>query len=155
MLIGEELINNAFNSWLEKYGFSARVYGLDNEFLYFPEDDEITYSFVYVQEVEKSWEQFFLDLGCRYELSSFWTSFFHELGHSETISQLTKDELEYSAQRAVVANNAEYFELPREFIATKWAVNFINNEIDKVEELIDLLNPIIRNFFIVNDISED
>jgi hypothetical protein len=144
MNIPEDAINDAFNSWLEKYNFSARVYGMDYEFGYYPEENDITYSFLYIQEVENHWNEFVASLGCRYEMSHFWTSFFHELGHSETMHLLTKEELDYSASRAVVANNAEYFELPREIIATKWAVNFINNEIDKVMELINMLRPLME-----------
>lgn len=145
MKINEEPINNAFNAWLEKYGFSVRVCGMSFDFGYYPEERDITWSVIYNQEVENMWDAFLEHLGLRYDLHHFWTSFLHEVAHDETIHLLTADELAYCAEREKVCSAIEYFELSREIIATKWAINYIHTNIEAVRELVATVGPLVAD----------
>jgi hypothetical protein len=80
IMINEEPINDAFNAWLEKYGFSVRVYGMDYEFSYYADEHDITWSVLFDQETEDMWNAFLETLGLCYDLHHFWTSFLHEVG---------------------------------------------------------------------------
>lgn len=145
IMINEEPVNDAFNAWLEKYGFSVRVYGMDYEFSYYADEHDITWSVLFDQETENMWNAFLVTLGLRYDLHHFWTSFLHEVGHDETMYLLTAEEIAYCAERAKVCSNAEYFELSREIIATKWAIDFIHNNIEAVRELVATVGPLVAD----------
>ena len=145
MMINEEPINDAFNAWLEKYGFSVRVYGMDYEFAYYRDERDITWSVLYDQETEAMWDAFLERMGLAYMLHHFWTSFLHEVGHDETMYLLTAEEIAYCAERAKVCSLAEYFELSREIIATKWAIDFIHNNIVAVRELVATVGPLVAD----------
>ena len=145
IMINEEPVNDAFNAWLEKYGFSVRVYGIDYEFAYYADEHDITWSVLFDQETENMWNAFLEALGLRYDLHHFWTSFLHEVGHDETLYLLTAEEIAYCAERAKVCSNAEYFQLSREIIATKWAIDFIHNNIEAVRELVATVGPLVAD----------
>jgi hypothetical protein len=152
-LIAEEKIINAFNTWLIKYGFSARVIGLDTEFCWYKNTDEIGVSFVETADTISSWNKFFLDeLNCSYIVDIFYTSFLHELGHSNTWHLVSEEESEIET---IGMENEEYFHLPRELIASKWAVNYINKNVDAVAELIRLVGEAINFFVEANNIELD
>ena len=144
-ILNEEPINNAFNTWLEKYGFSVRVYGMSYDFGYYSDEREIVWSVLYDQEVEDMWDAFLDRMGLGYMLHHFWTSFLHEVGHDETLWMLSAEELAYCAERAKVCSELEYFELSREIIATKWAIDFIHNNIEAVRELVATVGPLVAN----------
>ena len=143
--LNEEPINNAFNTWLEKYGFSVRVYGMSYDFGYYSDEREIVWSVLYDQEVEDMWDAFLDRMGLGYMLHHFWTSFLHEVGHDETLWMLSAEELTYCAERAKVCSELEYFELSREIIATKWAIDFIHNNIEAVRELVATVGPLVAD----------
>ena len=68
--------------------------------------------------------------GLNEKVSSFVISFFHELGHHETLDLVeecegNKNELDFE----------EYFNLEEEFEATMWAIDFCNNNMDIVKEI--------------------
>lgn len=151
MLIGESLINNAFNSWLEKNGFQARVSGLDNEFYWGCSSDTISYCFVHSETFIEDFTYVCNDIGLEYDIDIFWLSFFHELGHSMTYHLVDDDE----AWEADFLSGMDYYYCNREYYATEWAVNYINRNVEKVQELMRLVKPFIINFFLVNDIKEE
>ena len=84
MLIGEEIINEAMNSWLEKNGFETRIYGLDTDFSWEVGADLIRYSLATIDFSDKAFMEYAYELGLFYEIDVFWFSFLHELGHAET-----------------------------------------------------------------------
>ena len=151
IMINEEPINNAFNTWLEKYGFSVRVYGMSYDFGYYSDEREIVWSVLYDQEVEDMWDAFLDRMGLGYMLHHFWTSFLYEVGHDETLWMLSAEELAYCAERAKVCSELEYFELSREIIATKWAIDFIHNNIEAVRELIASVGPLVADMLGLED----
>ena len=150
MLIGESLINEAFDNWLEKHGFDARIRGLEEDFYWGSDTDTIAYGFVHSEQVIEDFTSVCNDIGLKYEIDIFWLSFFHELGHSMTYHFVTDDE----AWEAEFMSGMEYYYCKREIIATEWAVDFINQHIDLVKELMECVRPAIINFFVKNNIED-
>ena len=150
MLIGEELINDAFNSWFKKYGFETRVSGLDNDFYFNCVKDTVSYSFVHTESFIRDFNLVCNGLGLNYDIDIFWLSFFHEVGHGQTY-HLVSDE---AACEADLLEGLSYYYCEREIIATEWAVEFINNHIEQVIELMEMVRPAIVHFFTVNNIQE-
>jgi len=150
MLIGESLINEAFDAWLEKHGFEARIGGLENDFYWSLTSDTITYSFVHTERFIEDFTEVCNGLGLAYDIDIFWLSFFHELGHSMTYHFVDDDD----ADEAESATGMAYYYCAREFIATEWAVKFINEHIDLVCELMETVRPAIVNFFVKNNIED-
>ena len=151
MLIGENQINEIFNEWLEDNGFDARINGLHNDFFWDSYEDTIAYSFVVAEKFDRAFQKVCIDLGLGYDIDIFWLSFFHELGHSETYHLV--DESAFLIDADLLGD--DYYYHPREIIATEWAVNYINNNIDKVKLLMQMVRPAIVRFFTVNNIQDE
>ena len=143
VFIGEEKITTSFNIWLEKYGFSARVDGMEPDFAWYRSDNTIVYTFVMSEIANEKWNSLlFNELDCQYKIDPFWSSFLHELGHSETVDFISDEDWRVSDDLSY----EEYFHTVREITATKWAVNFINTNPSAVQDLIDLVMPSINEF---------
>ena len=165
-LKGEWAINHAINNWLRKYHFKARVRGLDTDFFWYHSSNTIGYSFAQTEESSSQWELLLSELGLKYELSGFWTSLLHELGHSITWSSFTDEEIdEYDEMKELLQKEDEssfaenvhsiYFRLPIELAATQWAVEFINTRPEAVEELTKMVAPKIQRFYKLNKITDN
>ena len=160
-LIGIQEINDAFDAWLEKYGFSARIREMDTDFWWY-HDNTISYSLFFPDIAVPIFFKVLDDLGCEYEFDNFFFPvFLHELGHSATYYAMSEDDVEISeeATAALAAINREYevsdyetyYYIPTEYAATKWAVEFINNHFDAVQELMDTVGAAIRRFYELNE----
>lgn len=83
-------------------------------------------------------------LGLSYEVDIEVLSFLHELGHGETLHIATEED-ELNRDLTIMLCNLlgvedeedfmMYFTTPIEAMATEWAVNFCNENIEKVKEL--------------------
>ena len=151
MLIGEELINDVFNAWLKKHNFQVRVEGLDNDFGWNYKTNRIFYSFVYGAQYDDDFHRVCDELGLKYDIDIFWLSLLHEIGHSMTFHTLTDEEID----EAFDLEGVDYYYCHREIIATEWAVNFVNNCLDLVIELMEWVKPAINQFFVANNIEAD
>ena len=149
-LIGEGKINDAFNAWLMKHNFEARIGGMDTDFYWKPVEDTISYSFVYAQKYDTVFQKVCEKLGLAYEIDIFWLSLLHELGHSETWHLV---EEEHHIIDIETYTSEDYYYHPRELVATQWAVDFINEHFDWVQELMNMSRAAIIEFFITNDIE--
>ena len=100
---------------------------IGNEFAYYYEEN-----LVVVDPFDKNEE--FLALarenGLNEEVSSFVISFFHELGHNETIDFVE----EYEGDKNALTME-EYFYLEEEYEATMWAIDFCNKNLELVKEI--------------------
>ena len=154
-LQGVQEITNALNAWLEKHGFTARADGLCTDFGYWIDKDTIDYSLTTTEKIRDSWNSWIEEVGCEYVIDFFYSAFLHELGHSETIDQLTDEEWEISSAALLDPSitYCEYYHLPRELAATQWAVDYINNHTREVTELIHTVEPALVNFVQLNNIE--
>lgn len=133
-------------TWLDKYGFKDLDVVDDDEFLY-DIDNQIVYLGV-VSTSEGTWfEQFMYEYGLNYiGIVPEVLAFIHELGHSRTIDAFNENDITNdSRSKALVGymsysykQMSIYWELPIEFAANMWAIDFINTHMDAVQELCDM-----------------
>lgn len=147
-------IDESIYNFLDKFGYSPDVM-LDTDFGYYPNEKLITYAFVISEKHDKWFAEYLRDVKhFQYWDSEMWLiSFFHELGHYNTINNFSNKELkEYYQQKEVSADDKDayfnYFALPIEDAATQWAIDFINTHDIEIEEWWNKdLAPKINQFF--------
>lgn len=149
MLPGEIALNNAFNSWLEKYNFTVRVSGMGLDFCWDFLEDTIEYSILYTDQNQEEWNKFMVELGLEYEIDAFWTSFLHECFHSETWFLVDDEDMSVPDD----ISPYDYFRCPREYIASAAMVHFINENFEAVQELMDMVREPMEKFWEVNQIQ--
>lgn len=153
----EEKITQALNNWLKKYNFDVRVDYMGSDFQWEWDENLIIYSFLATEDTITTWNEFLDELGCEYVIDQFFSSFLHEVGHSITYWDFDEEELdEYFDTVAWIQVSNEssfaegslktYFNLPVEITATRWAVKFINENPEAVSELVNAVQPLIKEF---------
>ena len=156
MLKGEERINKILNKYLEKFDLTAM---LDTEFAYYYSKNIVTYSFFVLEKYDTMFKKV-CDKIAKNNMNAdiFLLSLFHEIGHAETIEDLSDEEI-YSSTvvKEKVSEGAidekEYFYAPDEYIATQWGIKYIQEHDKEITELWTELQPAILQFYIDNDIE--
>ena len=96
-----------------------------NEFAYYYAENKIC-----VTSAKSAIDDEFMALaranGLNKDVDIFTISFFHELGHNETIDDV---EEEFDGNKDSLTME-EYFYLEEEFLATEWAIDFCNENMD-------------------------
>ena len=115
-----EALNNIANE------FECEVV-IGNEFAYYYEESKIV---VNLADTDEEFLALARENGLNEEVSNFVISFFHELGHNETIDFVE----EYEEDKDTLTME-EYFYLEEEYEATMWAIDFCNNNMDIVKEI--------------------
>ena len=100
---------------------------IGNEFAYYYEESLIV---VDPTDTDEEFLTLARENGLNEEVSSFVISFFHELGHNETIDFVE----EYDGDKNALSAE-EYFSLEEEFEATAWAIDFCNENLELVKEI--------------------
>ena len=100
---------------------------IGEEFAYYYFDETIV---VNPTDTDERFLDFARRHGLNEKVSSFVISFFHELGHNETLDLVE----EYEGDKNALTFE-EYFNIEEEFEATMWAIDFCNNNMDIVEEI--------------------
>ena len=156
MLNGEERINKILNKYLEKFDLTAM---LDTEFAYYYSKNIVTYSFFVLEKYDTMFKKV-CDKIAKNNMNAdiFLLSLFHEIGHAETIEDLSDEEIYSSiAVKEKVSEGAidekEYFYAPDEYIATQWGVKYIQEHDKEITDLWAELQPAILQFYIDNDIE--
>lgn len=163
-LKGTQEIDNILNTFLQPYDCKVEL-GLD--FAYFYTTNTIMYSFV----VSENMNDFFLDfvhsLNPKLHCDIFLLSFCHELGHEETLDELSDEESHFceeekrqinidyqqaktKEEKRKIANR--YFNLIDERLATEWAINYIMNNQEIITNLWNKLQPAIMNVYKENEV---
>ena len=106
-----------------------------NEFAYYYEENMIC-----VTDEKSDFDEKFLELarkeGLNEEVGCFAISFFHELGHNETIDDV---EEEFDGNKDEFTME-EYFYLEEEYLATEWAIDYCNENLDLVKKIQKMLD---------------
>ena len=155
MINMEEKIMKILNDWLHKNCFKTRVDRIVKVADYFgwhPFSDIIACSIYYTEEEEIRWKNLMEECEVLFEIPTFVSSFLHEVGHSITYFTFDeetrdkcddiKDAINEEPEIFIEDTHNIYYHLPTEIAATKWAVNFINENIDKVSELVYALKEL-------------
>lgn len=104
---------------------------IGNEFAYYYEESKIV---VNPTDTDETFFSLARENGLNEEVSNFVISFFHELGHNETLDFVD----EYEGDKNALTME-EYFYLEEEFEATLWAIDFCNEHLDLVREIEQML----------------
>ena len=156
MLNGEERINKILNKYLEKFDLTAT---LDTEFAYYYSKNIVTYSFFVLEKYDTMFKKV-CDKIAKNNMNAdiFLLSLFHEIGHAETIEDLSDEDIYFSMIMKEeisegIVNEKEYFYAPDEYIATQWGVKYIQEHDKEIADLWAELQPAILQFYIDNDIE--
>ena len=164
-------LNIGFSNIVRPFGINGMVNGED--FQWRPDRNIIEYTlaeFDYRQE----WLREFILLTFDYEVENdFMITLFHEIGHSKTYNNLTKEEDDYcnevKAKIYAIANDEdaivtvdeekayqfEYWNLPDEYLATQWAIEYIKENPDYVNDIWDEINRLLFDFYEINEVTDD
>lgn len=121
--------------------------GTDFAFYY---DNRIEYGIVVSERMDNLFLEYAKENGLKVDCGIFLLSFFHEVGHYMTLGQFTLDEIdEFSDYKDSLTDSdedcKEYFNIEDERQATLWAIQYINNNADKIEKLaLDFQNEMAR-----------
>ena len=147
-------IDESIYNFLEKFDYYPDVL-LHTDFGYYPDEELITYAFVISKKHDEWFAEYLRDVKHfdYWDCEMWLISFFHELGHYNTLHLFSKKELkEYYNQKEVDGNDKEayfkYFSCPIEDAATSWAINFIDAHDVEIEDWWNNdLAPKINKFF--------
>lgn len=146
-MTAENRFKNALINWLCKNHMPNIDIGFDYDFGYAVDDDlGIHMINIGVEANEDAgcyFEQFLYEYGCEYcGIPYPILCMLHECGHVNTINQFSDSELflfDLTKQFDHGESKQEWFNrywsIPDEFAANMWVVNFINNNIEAVEDL--------------------
>lgn len=151
-LKGVRPINKCIAKYIKKW--DLKVGGLDLSFSYLPTKKEVYWTPIVCEKADKEFADFFESLGCEVKADVFIYSLLHEIGHSQTLDEVSDEDYYYSHDRKAdeEITNTEYFNLPVEIVATQWAVDYLNTHTEEVAEFWKKLQPRIMNFYAKNHI---
>lgn len=142
-------ITNVLDNYLMENDFEVTTeIGLDFEYYY--AESKIVYSLVTTEKTDRLFKEFAKANGLKVDCGIFLLSFFHELGHNETIDYIDqKTEKRCSKIKKGLTTSEKdciiYFNLEDEKIATDWAINYINNNTEKIKKLAENLQEALDN----------
>ena len=136
----------SLEKWLDEYVTIVDInYG--DDFYYSFGDQAITISKDLPDHID-IYKKFCYKKGLKYNVNDYVICLLHEVGHDQTILFLNEFLYWIDMKLAILLESIEcynyllhwivcqiYFRLPCEIIATKWMINFINNNLSAVREL--------------------
>lgn len=158
--------NTALELWFNAHGVpNLNVVEGEDFCFYYNQQNIIQWGMVQQIDIDNQFAQFFEEYGCKtYTTNTFIESLLHEVGHYMTMSNFTEKEwnrdnnAKYKKHKNTkasgIALNYWYWELPTEFAANLWAINFLNDHLDWAIELIDLCCKHLTKIFNDENIME-
>lgn len=165
-LKGLKRVDRIINEFTKQFGIEAH---LGTDFCAYIEDREINYPIVLVDAADKYFVPFIQSIDPHIQADIFVISLLHEVGHIYTKFNLSQEEWDKDwVAKAAIDNaiqatededeasferlNNEYFNLPDEIAATKWALNYIKKHETEVAEFWAELQPAIHRFYRKNGV---
>lgn len=160
-LKGIEKINDIVYELVSQFDCNCEM-GLD--FSYYYDSSLITWTILVTETSDKSFSEFVKENYPDITADIFLWSLLHEIGHNETCSYWTekeqkkfdkqKEELEKENQdKDYLTSCIEYYNIPDEYEATKWAAKYIINNEEYLKEYWERLQAAIVDFYILNSIE--
>ena len=164
-LKGLNLIEDVLNNFLEDFEVTAEI-GAD--FCYLWDKNVIKVSLAVPDFGAKMFMEDFHKRAPEIKIDCFLISFLHELGHCETVDELTDEEEAECLRKRTILNDAirettdeikraemykEYFAMTDEYLATEWAIDYIRNNVETVAELWAKLQKAILTFYEINEVE--
>lgn len=98
-----------------------------DSFLWADDENTLFFPLLMIEKSDALWKEWLEDT-FEIEFSSladiYYFSFLHELGHKMTLSDVTDDEYDEGDELSCGTDYVAYWNCYREYIATKWAVDF-------------------------------
>lgn len=135
-------IKNITNEFLAKFDLDG---DFDEEFGYYRYEELVTYTVVVTNRFDILFNEFVTKNFPDVTAPIFLWSLLHEVGHAQTDNEIEDEIYDYCINRKLEldANNDDdvmaYFYLPDEFTATKWAYEYMRDNVSEVSELWDRL----------------
>lgn len=159
-------INKILNEFLEEFD---AVCDMGPDFCYWTSDSTIHYSLVVSDRHNTHFMNNFHRLAPDVQCDVFLASFLHELGHHETLhlideadeaycrdyKEMLHQRLDNEKPTAEVEADIyqQYFDLPDEYEATAWAIEYMRENADKVKELWEKVKVAIMDFYKANNVE--
>lgn len=159
-------IDKILNDFLVEFD---AVCEMGTDFCYWTSDSLIHYSLVVSDRHNTHFMNNFHKLAPDIKCDVFLASFLHELGHHETIHLIDELDEAYCRdfkemlserlenEKPTEENEAEiyqqYFDLPDEYEATMWAIEYIRENPEKIKNLWNKVKTAIMNFYIANNVE--
>lgn len=168
--VGVKQLNKFLNTWLSAHEFECTV-EFDNDFSFDSVNDIIHYSFVLCDLHDSLFKEVCVECnGGVADCGNFVLSFFHELGHFNTLHIFTDSEWErYENQRTAIEKSLignkdentekilykQYYKNPIELEATQWGCDYIVSHYDEVQEFNKNFQDIYIKFLNENGVGYD
>jgi len=127
--------------WLAKNNISNIDIQIADQFAYNPEERTIYFGVYDDKETGLEFAQYIYEYGCEYV--DIWypiLAFLHEVGHVRTLDNFDeKDRFYYQIIKSFKTTNFDYWNVPDEFAANMFVIDFINNNVDALNELIEII----------------
>lgn len=157
MLKGIVKINRVLDKFLEPFDCTA---DLGTDFCYIYSESKIEYALV---ESEQSIADFMGSvnrLHPRVKADCFLWSFLHELGHNETMNEMTDEEIDESEAIKEKIEKGElskfaYYDTVEERLATEWAVEYAETHTEELLTFWNKLQKAIMDFYKENNIERE
>lgn len=138
--------NKELSLWFNAHGITNLEFVEGEDFCYYPEEHVVQWGCFDTPNTDNHFQQFFHEYGLEYdEVHNFFLSLLHEVGHYMTLHYFSEEERasnivakQSHISDRTIETNYWYWELPTEFEANLWAINFMNENPDLVAELYDL-----------------
>lgn len=134
--------NKELSLWLNAHGISNIDVCEGSDWCYYHESHCLQWGFFEAERTENNFRQFLYEYGCRYISNNTGImSFLHEVGHIMTLAAFDDVEMEKEfiakdcRKPASIETNYWYWELPTEFAANSWAINWANTHPEEIKEL--------------------
>lgn len=170
-LKGLRELNIALSNIVKPFGIYGMTNGEDFGWIWWK--NIITYTLAEF-DYRTEWFTDFIKDTFDYDVKNYFTiTLLHEIGHAKTFDDLTKEEDDYCNEEKekifAIANDEtievtkeeekayqyRYWNLPDEYLATKWAVDFAKQNPDYIDNLINELMKLFQNYYEKNEVTDD
>lgn len=168
-LKGRKKLNKAITELVKPFGISKAKLG--TEFAYYFNDEHIEFQITCDDWTDRLFDEFVEKEFNFKNPYPFVLSILHEIGHHNTVDEIDEETYSYILDRKeqidkIVQNkknsrkkkikaNLEYFRLPDEYAATKWAVDYFRQHSTECDKMYKKACKALCKFYKKNGVTED
>ena len=163
LFVGVKELDKVLNEFVNPFGAHVEF---GSDFIYWVEEKTIEYSLIMPEQGRDYFMENFRVLAPDIQCDPFLASFMHELGHHMTNDLFDDNDETYNYETRQYLAKAlndktdseeklyeQYFNLPDEMAATRWAIEYIREHSEKVAEFWNKVQNAIMNFYKLNGIE--
>ena len=152
-----ELEQSIQQAILQELQMSVNV-ELYDEFLWTNEENTLSFCPWTDENTDKLWQEWIektFNVQFHDFSDIFYFSFLHELGHKMTLKFVSKKEYKKGMKLQQKEELIPYWSCYREYIATKWAVDFCLNHWQQFENFSKIVFEALQQFYKINSVIND